>query len=128
MYSNLISSILCASHFKDINAFSVQFRYLRIHHDTDRRFQWFNTTPELASADELNKSKIIAQPSFTRSFNCLYKLLDSGSPTAVLNKTIEEYEAKYKVLPERCEAILMSSEPDPKVEDFLTDKYDKLND
>ena len=84
-------------------------------------------TLELASVGELNKRKIIAQSSFTRTFNCLYKLPDSESPTAVLNKTIEEYEAKYKVLPEKCEAILMSSEPDPKVEDLLTDKYDKLN-
>ena len=84
-------------------------------------------TAELASAEELNKRKIIAQSSFTRTFNSLCKLLDSGSPSTALNKTIEELEAKYKVLEERCEAISMSSEPDPKVEDLLTDKYDMLN-
>ena len=85
-------------------------------------------TAELASAEELNKRMIIAQSSFTRTFNSLCKLLDSGSPSAALNKTIEELEAKYKVLEELCEAISMSSEPDPKVEDLLTDKYDMLND
>ena len=85
-------------------------------------------TTELASAEELNKRKIIAQSSFTRTFNSLCKLLDSGTPSGALNKTIEELEAKYKVLDERCEAISISIEPDPKVEDLLTDKYDMLND
>ena len=85
------------------------------------------STGSTQTPEELNKRKIIAQPSFTRTFNSLCKLLDCGSPGAALNKTVEELEAKYKVLEERCEAISMSSEPDPKVEDLLTDKYDMLN-
>ena len=126
VYSNLISSILLL-HTSRIFIHSV-FRHLKIIMTDTEGSSGSTQTAELASAEELNKRKIIAQSSFTRTSNSLCKLLDSGSPSAALNKTIEELEAKYKVLEERCEAISMSSEPDPKVEDLLTDKYDMLND
>ena len=80
------------------------------------------------SMEELNKRKTIAQSSFTRTYNCLSKLVDSKSPDAAIHKVLEELESRYKVLEERCDAIQMSSDPDSQVEDLLTGKYELLND